>query len=299
MKYFENKTFTSSLRKEYLDSIIEFSNMSFPNIKSEDAYVNELGYPLTLNKHEDISFKRILLSKEDGFNICRYTFTILDVIKMSGLLFEVDETSPLVLMQHGYVGTPEVMSNIYEDRNTYNYNDIVKRLLSLKVNVFCPQLLMWSIEQYGVEYDRVMIDKKLREKGSSIISLETYCLKEIVHFFKQKSYKYINMFGMSYGAYYTYHVGYVSDELKTLWGCSFLTTNTNFEEMKFNTPLCDVIRKVFINKDLYITVGDHDPIMVYDKVYKFLDSLPNKEKIVVFDGDHEVYKSDEFLKLII
>lgn len=48
------------------------------------------------------------LSTEDGYSLFRMQFEILEGLKMTGLFFKADgdERKPLVIVQHGGLGTP-------------------------------------------------------------------------------------------------------------------------------------------------------------------------------------------------
>ena len=86
---------------------------------------------------------------------------------------------PLVLVQHGELGTPELISAFY-DGDTANCNAMLERVIAHKVHAFAPQLLLWDKEKFDVSFDRVNIDARLKRVGSSITAVELYWLTRIL-----------------------------------------------------------------------------------------------------------------------
>lgn len=299
MKYFENKEFTKEYRKEYLSSLFNFVNYIPENYeKNDNELLNHFGYPFDATIDNKIKVDKELLSIEDGFKLYRYHFLLIGNVKLTGLYFEIDLNRPLIIMQHGYLGTPEIMSNIYEDRNSYNYNDIVKRLLNLKVNVFCPQLLMWSIDNYGVDYSRIELNKILTEHGSSLVGLETTCLNQIINYFYDDGFKYIDMFGMSFGGFYTYHVALTNKHIKNYCAFSYLLPKEIEPQIDNDISMLErITRKVIVKDNFFVAFGKNDPIFDIDRTIKFLKEI--NKNFVIFDGDHEIIKDDDFLRKII
>ena len=107
-----------------------------------------LGWPLTeIENHKVSSVAMAMLSEEDTYRIYRVTMEVLDGLKMTGLFFQKKAgVKPMVIVQHGGYGTPELISNFYGD--TSNYNDMLERVLKQDVHVFAPQLLLWQGESY-------------------------------------------------------------------------------------------------------------------------------------------------------
>lgn len=74
-----------------------------------------LGWPL-VNYHTDELPKvdMEMLSKEDGYEVYRMKIEVLEELYMTGLFFKIDgdDKKPLVLVQHGGEGTPELISGI-------------------------------------------------------------------------------------------------------------------------------------------------------------------------------------------
>ena len=154
-----------------------------------------LGWPLNDESFDyDVTVSQERLSDEGKYAIFRISFKIMDEITMTGLLLKYndDEKRPFVISQHGGLGTPELIAGVYGD--TCNYNEMTQRILSLGANVFAPQLLLWQQEDYGVDYDRIAIDAKLKRVGSSITAIEIFGITKIIDYFEKTGlcYKYRN-----------------------------------------------------------------------------------------------------------
>ena len=178
MKYSEEKQVTKKYKQEYTDGLIKIIEKKqkeaeairdnyFKDIfKNQEKYRDDLkkmlGWPLVDYKPEGLpSVTMEILSEEVGYTIYRAQFEVLDGLNMTGLFFKEqgDEQKPMVIVQHGGQGTPELISGIYGD--TSNYNEMLQRVRKYGVHVFAPQLLLWH-EDYNVEYDRKMIDARLK-----------------------------------------------------------------------------------------------------------------------------------------
>ena len=168
-------------------------------------YLEMLGWPLTEPRPALPPEPTCeTLSEEDGYTIYRMHFPVLEGLTMSGLFFRQhgDEKRPLVITQHGGAGTPELMSGMHG--YTGNYNELVARVLQHGVHAFMPQLLLWSKEPCGVDYDRLELDASLKRVGSSITAVEVYGITRILDYFEAQPYVgKFGMVGLSYGGFYT------------------------------------------------------------------------------------------------
>ena len=240
--YREDTERTKGYKQRYLDGLERLiaaknQEMSYRrNEYAKDIFINQeayredfkkmLGWPLVGHVDEGLPVVNTeMLAKEQGYTIYRMTFTVLDGLELSGLYFEMDtnEAKPLVLVQHGGLGTPELISGIYGD--TANYNRILERVIAQGTHAFATQLLLWDKKQYGVEYDRQMIDARLKRVGSSITAVELYGLKRILDYFEaQENVSALGMVGMSYGGFYTLFMAAVDTRIQSAISCSFFNT---------------------------------------------------------------------------
>ena len=186
--YREEVDKATPFREEYLvgfDSIIDARRAQMRKIRAEkrkdifldgekhrEEFKQMLGWPLTDYDPTVIpSVKIECLAVEDEVEISRCSFEVLEGLKLTGLLFKKRDGKkrPLVIVQHGGAGTPELISRVYGD--TYNYRDMLPRVLAYDVHAFAPQLLLWDENKYGTPHDRRAIDAKLKSVGSSVMSV--------------------------------------------------------------------------------------------------------------------------------
>ena len=253
MKYSEDKKSTMEQRKDYLDSIEKLieNKQSECRLKREKyikkiinepdearrEYLEMLGWPLTDKVNDPVSVEKTLLSREeDGYNIYRMKFEIFKDFHFYGLYFEYrDQKLPLVISQHGGLGTPELCSGLYNG-DTANYHHMTERVLKRGVNVFAPQVVLWSIENYGIEYDRERLDAKLKQVGSSIAALEIYCIESALNYFEKQpcvDSERIGMIGLSYGGFYTLYTTAADTRIKSALSCAFYNERDRYSWVDF------------------------------------------------------------------
>ncbi|MBR5451929.1 MAG: dienelactone hydrolase family protein [Clostridia bacterium] len=267
-----------------------------------------LGWPLVDCKNENLpSVKTTKLATEDGYTIYRMQFEILDGIEMTGLYFEqnTNEKKPLVLVQHGGLGTPEFVSGVYG--STDNYNDMLERVIKQGVHAFTPQLLLWD-DGYNVPFNRVNIDARLKRVGGSVTSVELYGLTRILDYFESKeNVKNFGMVGMSYGGFYTLFMSAIDTRIKSAVSCSFFNTRDSY-------PWCDwtwfnaaekfddaEVACLVYPRKLCIEIGENDEVFDAVSGKKSYEKLLNlcKEvgtdwlEFITFEGTHEFCKFDE------
>lgn len=330
MRYNEKTELTDSYKKDYvngLETIIEKLQKNAEKIRDEyavnilseqekyrDDLRKMLGWPLVdFCADKRLAVKTELLSVEDGYRIYRMQFEILDGLNMTGLFFRQDgeEKKPLVIVQHGKLGTPEKISGFYGD--TGNYNDMLQRVRENDVHIFAPQLLLWS-DIYNVEFDRESIDARLKRVGSSITAIEVFGLTRILDYFEQE--KYVSSFGMvglSYGGFYTLYTTAIDTRIKSAISCSFFNERdavgwsdwTWFESAeKFDDA---EVACLIYPRELYIGIGDKDELFDYRNSIAAFDKLKrlcNKAgtewvKFEVFGGTHEFFKDDEPIQKLV
>lgn len=191
--------------------------------KHRQKFRKLLGYPLCAEMdHKSIDVKSTKLSEEEKYTIYRIQYEMIDGITMTGLFFRVKghEKRPLVIVQHGGLGTPEVISGMYD--STSNYNDMLQRVLEHDVHVFAPQLLLWAEKKYDVPFDRYEIDNKLKSVGSSIAALELYGIMRGLDYFETlPEVGKFGMVGLSYGGFYTQCMAALDMRILSAISCSY------------------------------------------------------------------------------
>ncbi len=297
-----------AVRKEYTKDIFTDTEMY------RQEFLKMLGWPLVDHLDAELCEPRCEhLSSEDGFDVFRMHFEVLEGFTLSGIFTRLhgDEKRPFVICQHGGEGTPELISGIYGDTGTYH--SMVSRVISGGINTFSPQLLLWR-DDYGAPYSRTALDAQLKSVGGSITALEVYALKRVIDYFEAQDFvSSIGMVGLSYGGFYTLYTAAADTRIRSAVSCSFFNDRAkiswadwNWKDWltKFNDP--EVACLVYPRK-LYIAVGDKDELFLADNARRSFDVLEDMcenadldfVKFKVFDGVHEFIKDNEFIEALI
>jgi len=269
-----------------------------------------LGWPLTEKKDLSVPSAKIeKLADDKACTIYRVSVEVLDGLSMTGLLFLKDKKKrPLVIAQHGGLGTPELVGNLYGD--TSNYNHMIERMLSYDVNIFAPQLLIWDAA-YEVEFDRAALDAQLKRVGSSITALELYGLSRILDYFEIQEYvSNFGMVGLSYGGFYTLFLAAVDTRIKSAVSCSFFSNRKKYawnDWTWFHSAEtfsdAEIACMVYPRK-LCIEVGTEDALFDINSAREEICRLKNMSctvgvdwlEIIEFEGVHEFCLEDLPLK---
>ena len=263
-----------------------------------------LGWPLTEPASDQLpSVNAEKLSEEDGYKIYRLQVEVLPRVKLAGLFFRMDgETpKPLVLVQHGKLGTPERVSGVYG--STSNYNHMLSRIIAHGVHAFAPQLCLWA-DSYEVPFNRDEMDARLKRVGSSIAAVEIYGLTRILDYFEAQSYvSCLGMAGMSYGGFYTLMTTALDTRLRSAICCSYFNKRDAVpwsdwvwfgSGLKFDDAQ---LACLIYPRKLYIMMGDQDALFDYRNTiasYNEARALREDEwmQLQIFEGVHEFCKDD-------
>lgn len=335
MAYFETREAGNSFRAEYLESLnkliekkqaeAELNRKDFDVQLAEhtEEYRKKLaemfGWPLTARLSEEKTVPEVrkqFVAKDGAYSIYRMQLEIMPEFWYYGILFvkEDGKKRPLVLSQHGGLGTPELISGFYEGK-TGNYNDMTNRILAKDVNVFAPQMLLWNVNTYGNTYDRVILDGKLKSCGGSITAMELYCLMRCLDYFEKERYVEagcMGMVGMSYGGMYTMYLAALDERIQSAVSCSFFGKHGNlaFADWAFqnsaNTFMDAEMVMLVRPRKIYLAMGNQDSLCTAE------DSLAEFERIkelfpdwqqwcdhTIFEGPHEFIKDDKFIDRMI
>lgn len=286
--------------------------------KNTDKYRNDLkemlGWPLVGHTSKGTpSVRSTKLADEEKFEIFRMEVEILEDLFMTGLFFKMksEEKKPLVLVSHGREGTPEVISGIYE--NTWNYNEMLERVIQFDVHAFAPQLLLWK-EEYGVPYNREELDANLKRVGSSITALEVFGFSRILDYFEDKPFvKNFGMVGLSYGGFYTLFTTACDTRIRSAISCSFFNdrdmvgwSDWTWQNSAYKFNDAEVAALCYPRR-LCIQMGDKDQLFDAEYTKKSFDYLCGLAKdvgtdwldLIIFEGEHEFNKDDApILRLI-
>lgn len=281
---------------------------------NSEVYRNELikmlGWPLTEYDYNVPQAKKELVTTDGTTNIYRITLDTNIGIKFYGMFFEHNDKGklPLVIAQHGALGTPEACSGLLES-GSGNYNDMVMRVYDKGVNVFAPQLLLWDQERYSIEYNREDIDAKLKQLGSSITAVEIYNIRKSIDYLSTLDCvdeTRIGMVGLSYGGFYTLFTTAVDTRIKTAVACSQYNNRYKYSRTDWtwlnsaNKFLDNEVISLVYPRYLCVLVGDRDEVFVskpaeleYEKLKDMFDD--NWMDFYVFEGKHEFIKDDKYI----
>lgn len=272
-----------------------------------EDFRNMLGWPLTeMGKRTTPIVRKEMLTDERQYTIYRVTIEVIDGLEVTGLFFQNKEgKKPLVIAQHGGDGTPELVAGFYD--NTYNYNEMIDRILKQDVHVFAPQLLLWQCEGYQVKHDRRELDGRLKRVGSSITALEVYAITRILDYFELQDYvTSFGMVGLSYGGFYTLFTAALDTRIKSAVSCSYYNTRGNiawsdWTWLRSAEKFCDAeIACLVYPRRLCIEVGVQDALFDIAGARAEIQRLKDKCQevgtdwldYIEFDGVHEFCKDD-------
>ena len=294
------------LREEYVKDIFERPEEYRADLRAM------LGWPLVGHTDKGIptvTFEK--LSEEEGHCVYRTRLEILDGVVLTGLFFrartsgKAEEKRPLVIVQHGGAGTPELISGMYG--STSNYNDMLDRVIKHGTHAFAPQLLLWH-ESYGVKYDRKSIDARLKCVGSSVSAVEIYAIMRAIDYFESQSYvSCVGMVGLSYGGFYTLFTTALDTRIKAAISCSFFNSRDAvpwsdwvWRDCAFKFDDAEIACLVYPRK-LWIEIGTSDKLFDFEKGKESFARLRRLSegvgdewaKLIVFEGTHEFCHDDE------
>jgi len=330
MKYSEPIDVAKKYKKEYSDGLEyvikyrqkeaeaqrnEYSKNIFSDPEKYRLDLKEmLGWPLVnYQKEKDINVKSELLSKEDGYEIYRMQFEILEGLNLTGLLFKQNsqEQLPMVIAQHGGLGTPELVSGMYGA--TSNYNNMLHRIRQNEVHVFAPQLLLWN-ECFGDSFDRKHVDARLKRVGSSITAIEVFGITRVIDYFSQEGYvSNFGMAGLSYGGFYTLYTAAIDLRIKSAISCSFFNKRDevcwpDWAWFKSAEKFDDAeVASLIYPRKIYIQMGNKDELFdskhsvySYDKLKTLCKDVGTDWiEFEIFDGVHEFFKDDDVITKLI
>lgn len=335
MAYVEEKNTGDKYRKDYLFSLEKMiEHLQSEADKARSDYFNKmknsqeeyrkqlfmmLGKPLCDYQQTEIPRADVeLCFHDERIKISRMQLTMSIGIKFYGMFFEHsgNEIRPLVIAEHGMLGTPELCSGLFATGSS-NYNDMVMRVFDKGVNVFVPQPLLWNDKIYepnfggaSIEAKRESIDAKLKQLGSSITAVEIYAIMKSIDYLstlKNVNKEKIGMMGLSYGGFYTLFTAACDTRIKAAFSCCQYNNRFVYPRVDwtwFNsgyTFLDNEVASLVYPRHLFLTVGKNDPTFDYkeaEKEYLKLIHMYDDSSWVdfcSFDGEHEFIKDDQLL----
>lgn len=302
-------------------------------------YTDMLGYPLTCRKcgnnpvcypKTEIAVKTEYLGEDENMIMTRCQLEIMPDFWFYGILYEPKDNSDnsdninkdskeknaLVIAQHGGGGSPEIVGSLVLD--SANYNHMVKRIIRKGIKIFAPQLLLWDQEFYkGEKYDRLETDKKLKQYGGSITALEVYCIMRSIDYFaglEDIDEKRIGMVGLSYGGMYALYAAAADTRIKVALSSCWYSDRLKYNRDDWiyfnqaNSFFDAEVGYLVLPRKLYVEIGTKDELFNPDDAkedIKRLEKYAEDEnctdslKIKIFDGLHELDKSDDGINFLL
>ncbi len=279
--------------------------------KYRKEFLNMLGWPLTEPDDGLPTVEKTLIHQEDEGKIYRMLFTLPIGIQFYGIYFEhnTEKKLPFSIVQHGASGTPEVASGFFKG-GSGNYNDMVMRIFDREINVFAPQLLLWSPTGAKPEYNRENMDCKLKQLGSSITAIEVYGIRKAIDYFAAKENidtDRIGMTGLSYGGFYTLFTAAADTRIRSaLSSCQYNDrfayarpdwTWQNSGELFLDNEVAQLVYPRY----LCLAIGNVDKTFEPGNGQAQFDrlsaSLPDKSRMdfTIFEGNHEYIREDFYV----
>ena len=328
MTYQENRSDSLRYKEEYLsgleallharqkDAATQRKVRAAAILREPEKYRAELremlGFPLNQEKPGTAPLvESELLSEEDGYNVYRLRIEILENLTMTGIYFcrHGDEKKPLVIVQHGGAGTPELISGFFG--STSNYNDMLMRVFEQDVHVFAPQLLLWDVAKYGASYDRPMMDARLKRVGSSITAIEVFGMMRALDYFETvPNVSCFGMVGLSYGGFYTQMMAALDTRIESAISCSYFNERDRHPRPDWtwngSAHLFDDAELALLvyPRKLCLAVGEKDNLFACEGAKAAFSTLQEACNAIdtewvdffTFDGVHEFFFDDEAIK---
>ena len=320
--YHEEENCGNTYREEYLNGIchliekrkekcrkqrIEYAKKIIQNPdECRKQFVNMLGWPLNCEKEPILNVSKNKIFEDEMSVFYRIQFELFEGYQFYGILLQhkTDKALPLVISQHGGLGTPEICCSFFESSN---YNDMSLRIFNKGVNVFAPQLLLWQAERFGPENQRNEIDTALKQLGGSITALEVYSIMRCIDYFEEQTYcnKKFGMAGLSYGGFYTLYTAAIDTRIKAALSCSHFHDRAKYifadrvwfgsASMFFDAQAALLVCPRFLR----IEVGDADELFSAEsgaEEFEIVNELYCQRGNVqfhVFEGTHEFCPEDD------
>jgi dienelactone hydrolase len=330
MNYTEDKNTGAPYRAEYYKTLREmlstrraecdkvrykhFLEMKDKPEEYRREFCEMLGWPLTEYDGKMPLAEEIAIFSDDERELSRLVFTLPIGVKFHGILMKHKDGArrPLAIVQHGGAGIADRLIGLF-DGKTSNYNDIAERVFSRGINIFLPQLLLWSEEYYeprigdaGNIAERRAFDAELKQVGSSVTAVEIYGIMKSIDYLSTSAFvdpERIGMVGLSYGGFYTLFTAAIDTRIKAalassqyndryLYPWSDWTWFSSAEKFLDNE-----VSALVYPRRLFLAVGDSDELFSADGARRTFmelrDMLPGDwVDFTVFSGAHEFIRDD-------
>ena len=283
--------------------------------------IKVVGRPIDGNYSKEIALIDESVISDDGNVVAtKMTFDILG-IEFSGVKYEAkgDDTSSKAFIMgiHGGDGIPELIGGLVRGGNTYNYNNMITGIVKKGAVVFCPQLLLWKIQDFGSPYDRIDMNNRLLQQGSSITAIEVFLMMRTIDYFSslpEIDEERIGSVGLSYGGMYSVFLAALDTRIKSAVSSCWFNDRAKYhwrnfcyfgaEEDCFDAEIASMI----LPRKLYIEAGSDDTcftpegaIAEYERLKDFADKngFSDKLQFRVFKGVHEFCNDGKYINSLL
>ena len=332
--YEANLAHSDQYRNDYLDGLskmIESLNQKSRDIRKD--FMKDIAKEGKLEKYREIYTKMLGIDKidtsacpppekkfvaaDDLSNIYRLKIYVTKDIPFYAMLFiphERKEKAPLVIMQHGGGGSPELCMDLIGENN---YTNTGLRILQRGAVVIAPQLMIWNFQavehgrQSDVKYDRAETDNLLKRFGMSITGLEVAGIMKCIDYgctLSEVNSNHIGMIGLSYGGYFTMHTMAADTRINVGLNCACFNDRDmypwfgwTFQESAFTFQDAEVAALCAPRK-LYISLGKEDKVFDWlsgekeaERAKAYFKSMNCSDNlfVTVWDGGHKVKPTAE------
>lgn len=260
---------------------------------------------------------KTFVASDDMCDIYRLTVYITKEIPFYAMLFvphEITGKAPLVVMQHGGGGSPELCMDLIGDNN---YTNTGLRILERGAVVLAPQIMVWSLpgvergHQCDVVYDRGKSNNNLKRFGMSITGLEISGIMRCIDYASNLDIvdsEHIGMVGLSYGGYFTMHTMAADKRIKVGLNCAAFNDRDAYPWQDWTYPNSGntfqdaEIAGLCAPRKLYISIGKADEVFDWHtgeketertKAYYNAMNCPDNLFVTVWDGGHRVKTDSE------
>lgn len=261
--------------------------------------------------------EKVLVAKDDLSTIYRLCIYLTDEIPVYALLFvphAVKDKAPLVVMQHGGGGSPELCMDLIGENN---YTNTGLRILERGAVVLAPQLMLWSYQgvEHGrmsdVPFDRAKTDANLKRFGLSITGLEVMAIMKCIDYASGLDVvdsNHIGMIGLSYGGFFTMHTMAADTRINVGLNCACFNSRDAYPwfDMTYrnsaNTFHDAEVAALCAPRKLYISIGKEDKVFDWqagekeaERAKTYFDAMNCSDNlfVTVWDGGHKVKPVDE------
>lgn len=327
--YLEGHSTGNAFRREYARSVSTLVERKKADAQRErDQYASKiardregcredlkaiLGWPLTVAERGAPFARKTEIFSDAAMRIFRVQLEVFADFWFYGLLFEHTDKGklPLVISQHGGLGTPELCSSFFDSGN---YNDMSMRIFAKGVNVFAPQLLLWAEGEFGEDPHRAALDNELRRLGGSIAALEIHCLMRSLDWLEkwEKFGGSFGMIGLSYGGFYALYTAALDKRIRAALDCSFFQDGTRCFGSDFAWPgaarqFGDAEAGALVcPRALRIEVGNADELDCvfgaqneFVRLERYYQSARDALSFAAFDGGHEFCPADDGIRWVL